>query len=475
MEIDNNLTCLSTVHNSTVEKVTKITRFWSRFWLSLPGRINIYKTMCLSQINYIGCLVGPTDEQLKTIVCVMENFVKGKLSISRDKLYSSVDSGGLGLIDVHVFIKAQQVLWVKRVIESASDNWREDVYNITYGNPLVLHPALVNPVSNPIIHGIAKSFDEFKKKFYCKNENFRGMYLFYNPLIEGNVNDKRPMDMAFFRQIPALDPVSIVKLRLKDVYTDRALDLNRINGNPNLNVGINFLTYLRLTGSCRNFMSKLKNNRTSDGTCQHLDSFFRSFKKGSARIRKTFEEGESKEKKISELQTFRTFVRITGIPRNENFDDVNNFIAFTLWGEVYLPNQFREFLYKFFNNCLGINTRLSHFVQNQGRGCTFCSIKTGVPIIPDETFLHLFYECQTVQVIHRSFAAKFFMDVNLDDELRRRFWFGILPSDMVEKNSMQYPFYWYSLVFGGRNLERSCHPIIKLKATYCLPWPPRTT
>ncbi len=47
---------------------------------------------------------------------------------------------------------------------------------------------------------------------------------------------------------------------------------------------------------------------------------------------------------------------------------------------------------KYFNNLLGLNLRLSHFVANQQRGCTFCSLNN-VAIIPDKTFSHLFYDC----------------------------------------------------------------------------------
>jgi hypothetical protein len=145
MEIDDKLDCLINVHQKTVEKIINITEFWSRFWLSLPGRINIVKTLCLSQINYLGCIIPPTADQLKTINQRLENFVKAKLSISRERMYGSISQGGLGLIDVSSFIKAQHVLWIKRSIGNASDNWREDIYNLSYGNPLILHPSLVNP------------------------------------------------------------------------------------------------------------------------------------------------------------------------------------------------------------------------------------------------------------------------------------------------------------------------------------------
>jgi hypothetical protein len=127
IEIDNGLTCLEHVHLLTIDKICSITRFWSRFWLSLPGRINIVKTMCLSQINYLGSIIKPSNEQLNVITTTLEKFVKGKLNISRDRLYTGIDQGGLGLIDINQFIVSQQVLWIKRSMLGATDNWREDL------------------------------------------------------------------------------------------------------------------------------------------------------------------------------------------------------------------------------------------------------------------------------------------------------------------------------------------------------------
>jgi hypothetical protein len=40
------------------EKVTKEINFWKRFYLSLPGRINIAMTMLYSQLNYLGSFLN---------------------------------------------------------------------------------------------------------------------------------------------------------------------------------------------------------------------------------------------------------------------------------------------------------------------------------------------------------------------------------------------------------------------------------
>jgi hypothetical protein len=58
---------LSSNFNNIIGKIENLINFWSRFRLSLPGRIAISKTFLVSQINYIGCIFTPTDDQLDHI------------------------------------------------------------------------------------------------------------------------------------------------------------------------------------------------------------------------------------------------------------------------------------------------------------------------------------------------------------------------------------------------------------------------
>jgi hypothetical protein len=69
----------------------------------------------------------------------------------------------------------------------------------------------------------------------------------------------------------------------------------------------------------------------------------------------------------------------------------------------------RDFIYKFRNNILGINTRVSHFVNNISRTCTFCVIANARNAV-DETFSHLFYDCPITNKAIKSFFQKFMFD-----------------------------------------------------------------
>jgi hypothetical protein len=276
VDIDNKLQFLNTIHDKTIEKINNIVRFWSRFYLSLPGRINIVKTMCLSQISYVGCIITPSDAQMGAITDILEKFVCGKLSIGRDRLYSKLNQGGLGLINISSFIQAQQVLWIKRILYSACDNWREDIFNFTFGNPLILDPSLFNVGEHPILSMIAKSFVNFKREFFKENLNFRKSNLLLNPVLVRGQNDTRSLDRAFFAQVPLIEMEQLAKIKFNDFYKDGPISLANINQNLTFGVNLNLLTYMRLSEACRFSVGKLSktNNGTNNGTCIGLSDFF---------------------------------------------------------------------------------------------------------------------------------------------------------------------------------------------------------
>ena len=74
LEIDKKLENLKECHTDTILKMTRVVNFWDRFFLSLPGRINIAKTFLLSQLSYTGCIISTEPAKMKTIKTVIERF-----------------------------------------------------------------------------------------------------------------------------------------------------------------------------------------------------------------------------------------------------------------------------------------------------------------------------------------------------------------------------------------------------------------
>jgi hypothetical protein len=97
----------------------------------------------------------------------------------------------------------------------------------------------------------------------------------------------------------------------------------------------------------------------------------------------------------------------------------------------------REFVFKFQHNLLGLNTRVSHFNENVPRSCTFCLVNpNNQQPIPDETFLHLFFDCKFTQIVRRQFINQFLFDLNLNDVTAEKnfFFLSINPSSGKNDN-----------------------------------------
>jgi hypothetical protein len=72
-----------------------------------------------------------------------------------------------------------------------------------------------------------------------------------------------------------------------------------------------------------------------------------------------------------------------------------------------LFNHVKVFVLKFFHNTLGLNTRVSHFVDNYLRICELCKAKSAIAMA-EETFTHLFAECPVANLWRKNWLREFF-------------------------------------------------------------------
>ena len=108
MEISNVLDNFSSAANQTEKKILKE----SHFNLSVPGRINVAKSMLYSQTNYLGSFLPFDTEQLKKFSFPIEKFVDGNLRISKERIFTEVKNGGLGLTKIVDFLNCQKCGWL---------------------------------------------------------------------------------------------------------------------------------------------------------------------------------------------------------------------------------------------------------------------------------------------------------------------------------------------------------------------------
>jgi hypothetical protein len=134
-EIVNEIRCLGVTINNRANnlesnfdpvcgKIRQLIGSWDRFSLSLPGKICVAKTMLLSQIGYLGCIITPSTEQTRTLQNLIDGYVTKGIVIASDRLYQKTNKGGLGLIKVENYITALQCSWIKRCSMRINDTWR---------------------------------------------------------------------------------------------------------------------------------------------------------------------------------------------------------------------------------------------------------------------------------------------------------------------------------------------------------------
>ena len=77
------------------------------------------------------------------------------------------------------------------------------------------------------------------------------------------------------------------------------------------------------------------------------------------------------------------------------------------WNNFFLLGKMFTFLFKFYNNSLGLNSRVAKFNNTVDPGCTFCSLTNTRPVCK-ESFAHLFYYCDTTNKIIAEFFQRYF-------------------------------------------------------------------
>jgi hypothetical protein len=114
-------------------------------------------------------------------------------------------------------------------------------------------------------------------------------------------------------------------------------------------------------------------------------------KKGSKKIREIISKATPEEKISNNILRFGEITDT--FPNWELSKTMNKY-----WSENFLENCVRVFAFKLYNNNLGLNSRVQHFVQGKSGNCTFCDL-AGSRVPERETITHLFQDCRIVEPV----------------------------------------------------------------------------
>jgi hypothetical protein len=373
-------------------KLASQINFWARFNLSLPGRIEISKTMLYSQLNYFGCLLNFSSENIKSWEDQIFSFVKGNLNISKSKAFTTARLGGLGLFAIKEFLDAQKYGWVIRSKKEPNDNWKIYMTSQMLTSDTVFQKN--HNESDSTINGIIKAFKNFYVKFLGVSNNFKrapilnNAFLTVTPRTGIYVQDE---DLPVNIGVNGLDwfkNLTISKLTERgNIFTKQEIEARCgtiISGN----------LYKKLCGVYRTGHMKYGSGDGNLGL--NVSQCFRTWNKGSRRFRNILCNS-----KLSYVpHNLIKFANNTDTVIDESCSKHIN----TLWSIRAFSNAKRTFLFKLYNNLLPYNTVLSHFVRGKSRNCTICDT-TGNQEMEDETVLHLFYDCVPVNELLTQFFS----------------------------------------------------------------------
>jgi hypothetical protein len=147
--------------------------------------------------------------------------------------------------------------------------------------------------------------------------------------------------------------------------------------------------YRQLVDACMNIHRLYKDNFVAGKKPECLDEIVLSKNKFSKKARIILDS-----KKTVMSRNIIRYGEITEtVPDNILAASINK-----IWGYSFLENNVRTFAFKLFNNALGTNKRVSHFVRGHLPHCTFC-VLAGDPDLEEESINHLFQDCGSVEPV----------------------------------------------------------------------------
>jgi len=436
-----------------IDKIAGIAGTWRRFNLSLPGRIAISKTFMISQVNYIGAICTPTEDQAKRMQEIINDFVLNGIPMAKDRLYTSPTMGGLGLLNVKNMITASHCVWASRIeLGGLIDCWRYRLLELDLfsTDKISKHPE--REFSMPLLSDLSNSWLNFFNHFWKVNDNYLEAPLFNNSLfIRGRVDPRRVDAGLIDGAVIGHQNVRVNYAAWRNVtfatcvVDGRILEFNEMKNT--LGINFNFLVYLGIRRGLQHAMDSRAGARETDGSCFSLIRFITFKKKGAKRFRRILEKGGNT---IKGLNVTRKFCELVDIPL---VNKVNGGKLLGFWNSSYLPMNIRVFVFQFFNNAISTGDRLCNryrnIVQDIAGSCAFCRA-SGCGVPARETFAHVFLDCPFIRDKIDNFCMTYLGGMPADPDIRTLLFTGIDGTDNINVISLVLSVLFFNEIWSSK-------------------------
>jgi hypothetical protein len=229
------------------------------------------------------------------------------------------------------------------------------------------------------------------ESFVSKDESFRSAFIVDNKKMTRDLETKNYLTKNFFGlEFFSMYANSLYSLLYSDFYTETDAMIPAETVIVNIGVPLTVMMIQTLHGVCN--VAKIKYSKKEVEQCVGVDirTFMQRNKSGSKRLRLVMAQRTT----IDTPHNINKFARNMDIIINST---QSNFLN-ALWTNNFFNNNMKTFLFKLYNNTLGYNNAVAHFVAGHSSCCTFCDA-AGDADINAETGLHRFFDCVHVSGI----------------------------------------------------------------------------
>ena len=376
-----------------IKKLQKVLHIWGMRFLSLYGKIIIFKSLAFSKIIYIASMASVPADIIKLLESIHKDFVwdKKRPNVKHLTLISDYNSGGLRDVDISSKFKSLHLNWLNRLFDDNFHPWKQ--------------------VPLYYFNRVSKNYHLFNPNLSIPNRLLSTIPLFYRNIINfwQDISVSTPTNVSMILSeslcfnnfikienspiLPAFTGVGD-QIYLSQLFNDNGDFIPWAEASTKFGLH-NYFRWLQITNAIPTVWKTIvKNSVINRETCcltQHLN-------KGDKMV------------PINMLSSrFFYDVCIEGKctrPTSEKYFD-RLFGPDLMWEKIYiLPHlvttdtRVRIFQFKVTHNTLYLNTRLVHLGHSENPLCSLCHNFNETPI-------HLFCECHITVALWRELIVFF--------------------------------------------------------------------
>ena len=108
-----------------MKSIKKSINLWKWRGLSLLGRIQIIKTFAIPKLMFRASVIPISKELIKNADSIFYSFIwNGRDKVKRNVLSTSIENGGLNMLDIDSMIRTKRVICIKKYLEDYRSPWK---------------------------------------------------------------------------------------------------------------------------------------------------------------------------------------------------------------------------------------------------------------------------------------------------------------------------------------------------------------